>query len=180
MGQVNLRLQMNLFAVLHLTSQIRKLLFSALTLQDVERVVPLGDIRMNSLRAEQCFARSLATRKSGAELSDATQDAIQICKQADFDLIIVETSGIGQGNSAIIDISDVCIYVMTPEFGAPSQLEKIDMLDFADIIVLNKFDRRGAEDAFEMYESKSGVIGNYGKSRCRVSTSIWNHCRTVQ
>ena len=109
----------------------------------------LGDrIRMNSLRAEQCFARSLATRKSGAELSDATQDAIQICKQADFDLIIVETSGIGQGNSAIIDISDVCIYVMTPEFGAPSQLEKIDMLDFADIIVLNKFDRRGAEDAF--------------------------------
>ncbi len=109
----------------------------------------LGDrIRMNSLRAEQCFARSLATRKSGAELSDATQDAIHICKQADFDLIIVETSGIGQGNSAIIDISDVCMYVMTPEFGAPSQLEKIDMLDFADIIVLNKFDRRGAEDAF--------------------------------
>mgnify|MGYP000200435867 CR=1 FL=1 len=109
----------------------------------------LGDrIRMNSLRAEQCFARSLATRKSGAELSDATQDAIQICKQADFDLIIVETSGIGQGNSAIIDISDICIYVMTPEFGAPSQLEKIDMLDFADLIVLNKFDRRGAEDAF--------------------------------
>ena len=109
----------------------------------------LGDrIRMNSLRAEQCFARSLATRKSGAELSDATQDAIKICKHADFDLIIVETSGIGQGNSAIIDISDVCIYVMTPEFGAPSQLEKIDMLDFADIIVLNKFDRRGAEDAF--------------------------------
>ena len=64
-------------------------------------------------------------------------------KQADFDLIIVETSGIGQGNSAIIDISDVCIYVMTPEFGAPSQLEKIDMLDFADIIVLNNGSSRG-------------------------------------
>ena len=109
----------------------------------------LGDrIRMNSLRAEQCFARSLATRKSGAELSDATKDAIHICKQADFDLIIVETSGIGQGNSAITDLADICIYVMTPEYGAPSQLEKIDMLDFADLIILNKFDRRSAEDAF--------------------------------
>ena len=109
----------------------------------------LGDrIRMNSLRSEQCFARSLATRKSGAELSDATRGALHVCKQADFDLIIVETSGIGQGNSAIIDISDICVYVMTPEYGAPSQLEKIDMLDFADLIILNKFDRRSAQDAF--------------------------------
>ena len=109
----------------------------------------LGDrIRMNSLRSEQCFARSLATRAAGQELSACTKDAITICQHAGFDLIIVETSGIGQGNSAIIDISDVCMYVMTPEYGAPSQLEKIDMLDFADLIVLNKFDRRGAEDAF--------------------------------
>lgn len=109
----------------------------------------LGDrIRMNSLSAEQCFARSLATRAAGQELSACTKDAITICQNAGFDLIIVETSGIGQGNSAIIDISDICMYVMTPEYGAPSQLEKIDMLDFADLIVLNKFDRRGAEDAF--------------------------------
>lgn len=109
----------------------------------------LGDrIRMNALRSEQCFARSLATRAVGQELSACTKDAIKICQHAGFDLIIVETSGIGQGNSAIIDISDICMYIMTPEFGAPSQLEKIDMLDFADLIVLNKFDRRGAEDAF--------------------------------
>lgn len=109
----------------------------------------LGDrIRMNSVRLPQIFGRSLATRGAGAELSAATQDAIKICRHAEFDLIIVETSGIGQGNSGIIDISDICMYVMTPEFGAPSQLEKIDMLDYADLIVLNKFDRRGAEDAF--------------------------------
>lgn len=109
----------------------------------------LGDrIRMNSLRLPQIFGRSLATRGAGAELSAATKDAIQICRHAGFDLIIVETSGIGQGNSGIIDISDLCLYVMTPEFGAPSQLEKIDMLDYADLVILNKFDRRGAEDAF--------------------------------
>lgn len=108
----------------------------------------LGDrIRMNIARSEQCFMRSLATRQSGAELSAAIADAIHVCKVAGFDLIIVETSGIGQGSSAIIEVSDVHVYVMTPEFGAPSQLEKIDMLDFADMVVINKFDRWGAEDA---------------------------------
>ncbi|MEL6342914.1 MAG: fused isobutyryl-CoA mutase/GTPase IcmF [Myxococcota bacterium] len=108
----------------------------------------LGDrIRMNTARSERCFMRSLATRASGAELSAAIHDAIKICKVAPFDLIIVETSGIGQGSSAIIDVSDVHLYVMTPEFGAPSQLEKIDMLDFADLVIINKFDRWGAEDA---------------------------------
>jgi isobutyryl-CoA mutase len=109
----------------------------------------LGDrIRMNSARYPQCFARSLATRGAGAELSAATEDSIRILKNAGFDMIIVETSGIGQGSSGIVDISDVCLYVMTPEYGAPSQLEKIDMLDFADLVLVNKFDRRGSEDAF--------------------------------
>ena len=108
----------------------------------------LGDrIRMNAIHGEHSFMRSLATRGSGGELSRATQPAIQACKAAGFDLVIVETSGIGQGDSGVMDIADVGIYVMTPEYGAASQLEKIDMLDFADMVVLNKYERRGAEDA---------------------------------
>jgi methylmalonyl-CoA mutase len=109
----------------------------------------LGDrIRMNSARHPRCFMRSLATRDSLGELSQAIGDAITTCKAGGVDLIIVETSGIGQGNSAVTEVSDLQLYVMTPEYGAPSQLEKIDMLDFADMIVVNKFDRRGAEDSF--------------------------------
>ena len=108
----------------------------------------LGDrIRMNAIEANNVFMRSLATRESGSELSDAVRAAIALCRAAGFDLILLETSGIGQGDSEIVQVSDICAYVMTPEFGAPSQLEKIDMLDFADLIVINKFDRRGAEDA---------------------------------
>jgi methylmalonyl-CoA mutase len=108
----------------------------------------LGDrIRMNSARHERCFVRSLATRQSGAELSQSVGPAIALCKAAGYDLIIVETSGIGQGSSAITEVSDLHVYVMTPEYGAATQLEKIDMLDFADMVVINKFDRRGAEDA---------------------------------
>jgi methylmalonyl-CoA mutase len=108
----------------------------------------LGDrIRMNSARHERCFVRSLATRQSGAELSRSVGPAISLCKAAGYDLIIVETSGIGQGSSAITEVSDLHVYVMTPEYGAPTQLEKIDMLDFADMVVINKFDRMGAEDA---------------------------------
>ncbi|MDP6933385.1 MAG: methylmalonyl-CoA mutase family protein, partial [Myxococcota bacterium] len=108
----------------------------------------LGDrIRMNSLRSERCFMRSLATRGARGELSDAAPGVVRFCSGLDFDLVLVETSGIGQGDSAITSIVDLSIYVMTPEFGAPSQLEKIDMLDFADLVVVNKFDRRGAEDA---------------------------------
>ncbi len=108
----------------------------------------LGDrIRMNAINDPRVFMRSLATRASGASLSAAIRDSIDIMKGAGHDLVLVETSGIGQGESSIVDISDVSIYVMTPEYGAASQLEKIDMIDLADIIVLNKFERPAALDA---------------------------------
>ncbi len=108
----------------------------------------LGDrIRMNSIFGDRVYMRSLATRQSNLALSKYVQDAIDIAKAADFDLIILETSGIGQSDTEITDHSDVSLYVMTPEYGAATQLEKIDMLDFADMIALNKFDKRGALDA---------------------------------
>jgi methylmalonyl-CoA mutase len=108
----------------------------------------LGDrIRMNSISSPRVYMRSLATRSSRSELSLAIKDAIDVVKAAGFDLIIVETSGIGQGDAAIKDICDIAMYVMTSEFGAPSQLEKIDMIDYADLIVINKFERKGSEDA---------------------------------
>ena len=108
----------------------------------------LGDrIRMNAIEHPNIYMRSLATRETGSELSAALPEVIAACKLAGFDLVIVETSGIGQGNAAIVPLVDVSLYVMTPEFGAASQLEKIDMLDFADFVAINKFDRKGAEDA---------------------------------
>jgi len=108
----------------------------------------LGDrIRMNAIHGKQVFMRSLATRASGAEIAAALPDAVAACRAAGFDLVVVETSGIGQGDAAIVPHVDVSLYVMTPEFGAASQLEKIDMLDFADFVAINKFDRKGAEDA---------------------------------
>jgi len=108
----------------------------------------LGDrIRMNAINNPRVFMRSLATRQSNLALSVYVKEAIQILKAAAFDLIILETSGIGQSDTEIIDHSDVSLYVMTPEYGAASQLEKIDMLDFADVIALNKFDKRGGLDA---------------------------------
>ncbi len=108
----------------------------------------LGDrIRMNSINNPRVYMRSLATRQSNLALSKHVGDAISVLKASGFDLIILETSGIGQSDTEIIDHSDVSLYVMTPEYGAASQLEKIDMLDFADVIALNKFDKRGAMDA---------------------------------
>jgi len=108
----------------------------------------LGDrIRMNSIHGEGIFARSLATRQAHRSLSGALGDALRVLQAAHFDLILVETAGIGQSDSEIVDLVDVSVYVMTPEYGAPSQLEKIDMLDLADFVVLNKFDRHGARDA---------------------------------
>jgi methylmalonyl-CoA mutase len=108
----------------------------------------LGDrIRMNSIKNERVYMRSLATRQSNLALSKHVSEAINILKAANYDLIILETSGIGQSDTEILDHSDVSLYVMTPEYGAATQLEKIDMLDFADVIALNKFDKRGALDA---------------------------------
>ncbi|WP_230969811.1 fused isobutyryl-CoA mutase/GTPase IcmF [Nitrogeniibacter aestuarii] len=108
----------------------------------------LGDrIRMNAIEHEHIYMRSLATRDTGAEVSAALPEVIAACKLAGFDLVVVETSGIGQGDAAIVPFVDTSLYVMTPEFGAASQLEKIDMLDFADVVAINKFDRKGAEDA---------------------------------
>jgi methylmalonyl-CoA mutase len=112
----------------------------------------LGDrIRMNAInpwqQGQRVFMRSLATRDFGSEISAALPDVIAACKVAGFDLIVVETSGIGQGDAAIVPHVDVPLYVMTPEFGAASQLEKIDMLDFAEFVAINKFDRKGSSDA---------------------------------
>lgn len=108
----------------------------------------LGDrIRMNAIRNPRVFMRSMATRQSNLAVSKYILDAVNILKAANYDLIILETSGIGQSDTQITDYSDMSMYVMTPEYGAATQLEKIDMLDFADIVVINKFDKRGALDA---------------------------------
>ncbi|HEY1166587.1 MAG TPA: methylmalonyl-CoA mutase family protein [Chitinophaga sp.] len=108
----------------------------------------LGDrIRMNAIHHPRAYMRSLATRESDKAISEHIQEAVDICKQAGFDLIILETSGIGQSDTAITDYCDVSLYVMTPEYGVASQLEKINMLDYADVIAINKFDKAGALDA---------------------------------
>ena len=134
----------------------------------------LGDrIRMNAISSDRVFMRSLATRQYNLALNKHIDSAISILKHAAFDLIILETSGIGQSDSEIVDHADVSVYVMTPEFGAASQLEKIDMLDFADVIAINKFDKRGAQDALrdvkkqyqrnhELWETSTDDMPVYG------------------
>lgn len=108
----------------------------------------LGDrIRMNAIDSPRVYMRSLATRNSDTEIPSALPEVIEVVKAAGFDLIIVETAGIGQGDSNIADMADLSVYVMTSEFGSASQLEKIDMLDYADLVVVNKFEKRGGEDA---------------------------------
>src|ERR1043166_6102054 len=108
----------------------------------------LGDrIRMNSISNPRAYMRSLATRESDRALSEHVQEAIDICKAAHFDLIILESAGVGQSDASILDYCDVSMYVMTPEYGAASQLEKINMLDYADLVAINKFDKAGALDA---------------------------------
>ena len=108
----------------------------------------LGDrIRMNAVSGDQTYMRSLATRQANLAMSPHVADAVNVVKTAGFDLVFLETSGIGQSDTEIVDASDIAVYVMTPEYGAATQLEKIDMLDYADVIAINKSDRRGAEDA---------------------------------
>jgi methylmalonyl-CoA mutase len=108
----------------------------------------LGDrIRMNSISSPRAYMRSLATRESDRALSEHVQEAIDICRAAGFDFIILESAGVGQSDASIIDYCDISLYVMTPDYGAPSQLEKINMLDYADLIAINKFDKAGALDS---------------------------------
>ncbi|MBP0725027.1 methylmalonyl-CoA mutase family protein [Bacillus sp. RG28] len=115
----------------------------------------LGDrIRMNAIHHPNVYMRSLATRESQSEISNALEDTLKIFKAAGFDVIFVETSGIGQGDAAITNHSDINMYVMTSEFGAPSQLEKIDMIDYADLIAINKFERQGSEDALRLVQKQ--------------------------
>ncbi|MBK1788669.1 fused isobutyryl-CoA mutase/GTPase IcmF [Prauserella cavernicola] len=155
----------------------------------------LGDrIRMNCLDRDRVFFRSLATRTSSGEIPAGLDEAILACKAAGFDLVIVETPGIGQGDAGIIDHVDHALYVMTPEFGAASQLEKIDMLDFADAVAINKFERRGAEDARrdvarqlvrnrEAFHSAPEDMPVYGTSAAKFNddgvTALYQHLRDL-
>jgi methylmalonyl-CoA mutase len=152
----------------------------------------LGDrIRMNAIEPPQVWFRSLATRGS-SELPDALDDMVAACKAAGYDLVIVETPGIGQGDAGIVEHVDVPVYVMTPEFGAASQLEKIDMLDFAEAVAINKFERRGAEDALrdvrrqmarnrEQFDADPAILPVFGTIAARFNddgvTALYQHLR---
>ena len=131
----------------------------------------LGDrIRLNSLRHEQLYMRSMATRRQNLSTSAVLADAVAYLKAAEFDLVIVETAGIGQSDSEIVDLVDLPIYVMTSEFGAASQLEKIDMLDLAELVVINKFDKQGAADALRDVRKqwrRNRVPSSSPRTRCR-------------
>ncbi|WP_116205989.1 fused isobutyryl-CoA mutase/GTPase IcmF [Amycolatopsis circi] len=155
----------------------------------------LGDrIRMNCLDGSPVYFRSLATRTTSGEIPAGLKESILACKAAGFDLVIVETPGIGQGDAGIVDYVDESLYVMTPEFGAASQLEKIDMLDFADVVAINKFERRGAEDARrdvarqmvrnrEAFGSAPEEMPVYGTSAAKFNddgvTALYQHLRDM-
>ena len=129
----------------------------------------MGDrIRMNSIKSPRVYMRSLATRQANLAPSAHVNDAIDILKAANYDLIILETSGIGQSDTEIVEHSDISLYVMTPEYGAATQLEKIDMLDFADLIAINKFDKKGSLDALR------DVQKQYQRNNQRFEESIEN------
>ncbi|WP_158796770.1 methylmalonyl-CoA mutase family protein [Pedobacter sp. L105] len=147
----------------------------------------LGDrIRMNAIDTPRVYMRSLATRQANLALSVNVQESIDICKAAGYDLIIVETSGIGQSDTEITEHCDVSLYVMTPEFGAATQLEKIDMLDFADLVAINKFDKRGALDALRdvrkqykrnhhLFEAKDNEVPVFGTMASQFNDPGMNH-----
>jgi methylmalonyl-CoA mutase len=121
----------------------------------------LGDrIRMNSIHHPRAYMRSLATRENDKALSNYVQEALDICKIAGYDFIILESAGVGQSDASILDYCDISVYVMTPEYGAASQLEKINMLDYADIVCINKFDKAGALDA--LHDVKKQYKRNHG------------------
>jgi methylmalonyl-CoA mutase len=152
----------------------------------------LGDrIRMNSLVRDRVYMRSLATRSAREEISEALGDSIRILSAAGFDLIIIETAGIGQGDAAVVPLVDASLYVMTADYGAASQLEKIDMLDFADLVAINKFDRRGADDSLRdvrkqyqrnhaLFESSPKDMPVYGTIAARFNddgvTALYQAC----
>ncbi len=141
----------------------------------------LGDrIRMNSVYNERVYMRSLATRQSNLALSRHIPEVLAILKAAQFDLIILETSGIGQSDTEIVDFSDVTLYVMTPEYGAATQLEKIDMLDFADVIAINKFDKRGAQDALRDVKKQYQRNHQLWEQAGGRDAGLWHHCQPVQ
>ncbi len=143
----------------------------------------LGDrIRFNSLKNPRVYMRSLATRGARGEMSSAVREVLEVVTRDRFDLVLVETAGIGQGDNAIVDISDLTLYVMTSEFGAPSQLEKIEMLDYADFVAINKFTRRGSEDALrevrkqvrrnrELFDSPIETLPIFGTSAAHFNDS---------
>jgi len=140
----------------------------------------LGDrIRMNAINNSRVYMRSLATRQSNLALSKYVNEAVQVLKAAEYDLIILETSGIGQSDTEIIEHSDVSLYVMTPEFGAATQLEKIDMLDFADLVAINKFDKRGSLDALRDVKKQYMRNHNLWVVPQDDFTRFWHHCITV-
>jgi methylmalonyl-CoA mutase len=133
----------------------------------------LGDrIRMNAIDSDQIYFRSLATRGSAVEVPPGLSEMIVACKAAGYDLVIVETPGIGQGDGAIVDVADLSLYVMTPEYGASSQLEKIEMLDLADAVAINKFERFGAKDALRSVE-RQWLRSHRGTSMSSVSPPIF-------
>jgi isobutyryl-CoA mutase len=145
----------------------------------------LGDrIRMNAIspwsQGPRVFMRSLATRDFGSEISKPLPDVIAACKVANFDVIVVETSGIGQGDAAIVPHVDVPMYVMTPEFGAASQLEKIDMLDFAEFVAINKFDRKGSSDALRDVAKQVQRNQEAWTVPTEQHAGVWHHGRALQ
>ena len=140
----------------------------------------LGDrIRMNAIYHPSIYMRSIGTRGATGEVPAALKDIVCAMRLGGFDLVVVETPGIGQGDAGIVPYVDIPIYVMTPEFGAQSQLEKIDMLDYAELAIINKFDRKGSDDAYrdvckQVQRNREAWTQIAGRD-----ASVWHHCLTL-